>query len=314
MVLVMGATGRTGGAAAAGFFRKMEPVRVLIRSEGRRQEMEDAGYEVVIGDLTRDSDVRRAMDGVDAVYHVAPQPLDHPDPVALELEIGRRVVDAAKDACVGHLIYLSVFGVDRKTGIPHFESKAAIEKWILDAGLAYTFLRPCSFMENFDRQKDEILSGTLTGAMMPSIPLSIVSVEDIGRAAAAAYTWKKKNRAYDLVGPRGVTFTEVAAAFSLALGKPVTYRHLPARQWAEGAKAFMSPKFADDLAMMFERYNDGTFVGKPTAMREELGVEPTSIEGYAMQKVNIWKGILTNQPGILFNPRAEAAKKPLPET
>ncbi len=313
MVLVMGATGRTGGAAAAAFFRKLEPVRVLIRSESRRQAMEDEGYEVVVGDLTRDADVRRAMDGVDAVYHVAPQPLDHPDPVALELDIGRRVVDAAKDYNVKHFIYLSVFGADRKTGIPHFKSKAQIERWIEEAGLSYTFLRPCYFMENLDLQKKEILGGTLTAPMNPEVPLSIVSIEDIGRAAAAAHAWKKVNRAFDLVGPRGVTFTEVAAAFGKALGENVAYRPIPPSEWAKGAKAFMSPRLADDLALMFERYNEGTFVGKPNAMREELGIEPTSIESYALQKVNIWKGVLTAQEGILFNPRAEEAKK-RPET
>jgi uncharacterized protein YbjT (DUF2867 family) len=56
--------------------------------------------------------------------------------------------EAAKAAGVGHLIYSSVADANKKTGIPHFESKYLVEKHVAGLGIPYTISAPVAFMEN----------------------------------------------------------------------------------------------------------------------------------------------------------------------
>ena len=65
-----------------------------------------------------------------------------------ETRQGIVAAEAAKAAGVGHLIYSSVAGANKKTGIPHFESKHLVEKHIAGLGIPYTISAPASFMEN----------------------------------------------------------------------------------------------------------------------------------------------------------------------
>ena len=55
------------------------------------------------------------------------------------------LADAAKAAGIQHLVYTSVGGAERKSGLPHFESKWQIEEHIRSLGLPATILRPVLF-------------------------------------------------------------------------------------------------------------------------------------------------------------------------
>jgi len=41
-----------------------------------------------------------------------------------------------------HVVYSSVGGAERHTGIPHFESKCRVEEHLTSLGLSVTFVRP----------------------------------------------------------------------------------------------------------------------------------------------------------------------------
>ena len=63
---------------------------------------------------------------------------------------GKLLASLAAEAGVQHFVYCSAGGVDRHSGVPHFESKHAIEEHIRALGLPATILRPAAFMEMFD--------------------------------------------------------------------------------------------------------------------------------------------------------------------
>lgn len=90
---------------------------------------------------------------------------------------------------VPHLIYSSVGGAERHTGIPHFESKRAVEQYLHQIGVPTTVLRPTFFMDNFSgafapRAEDGEL--VLRAPLQPDVPLQMIAVTDIGQAAATA--------------------------------------------------------------------------------------------------------------------------------
>jgi uncharacterized protein YbjT (DUF2867 family) len=67
----------------------------------------------------------------------------------VEVAHGHAIADAAAAAGVPHVIYSSVGGAERHTGIPHFDSKRDIEEYLVARGLSTTFVRPVFFMDNF---------------------------------------------------------------------------------------------------------------------------------------------------------------------
>jgi NAD(P)H dehydrogenase (quinone) len=71
--LITGATGATGGAAAAQLLDKGECVRAFVHREDERSEaLRMRGVEIVVGDLLDFDAVREALKGVDRAYFVYP--------------------------------------------------------------------------------------------------------------------------------------------------------------------------------------------------------------------------------------------------
>jgi uncharacterized protein YbjT (DUF2867 family) len=148
-ILVLGATGRQGGAVVRELTARGFPVRALTRDPGKPEAKALAGLgaAVVNGSLDDAVSLRRAMEGVHGAFSI--QTPYGPGGAARETREGVAVADAAKAAGVKHLVYSSVGGAERNTGIPHFESKHRIEEHIRAARMRATILRPVFFMENF---------------------------------------------------------------------------------------------------------------------------------------------------------------------
>ncbi len=76
-----------------------------------------------------------------------------------ETRAGIAVAEATKATRVAHLVYSSIGGAERGTGIPHFECKYLVEQHIRNAVLHATILRPVFFMENFAHTGPEEVGG-----------------------------------------------------------------------------------------------------------------------------------------------------------
>ncbi len=179
--------------------------------------------ELVEADLDDRSSLAKALDGTYGVF-AAMTPFEKG--VEAEARQGKNLVEAAKLASVGHFVYSSVGGADRNTGIPHFESKWAIENHLRRSMIPYTVLRPASFMENFSYpyNKKSILSGRLESTLGPETPLQMISVDDIAGFAALAFDAPEQwvSREIEIAGDQK-TMPEVAELFSTSIGSRVSY-------------------------------------------------------------------------------------------
>src|SRR5579864_5156497 len=187
-LLITGATGRQGGAVVRHLLPKGWKLRALTRDPGGHaaQALTQKGVEVVQGDLEDAASVVRAAAGVYGIYSVQ-------DFWAVgakrEVQQGRNVADAAKKAGVNHLVYSSVGGAERNTGIPHWESKWEIEKYIRSLELPVTVLRPVTFMEGYyiDQVEIGILKGKLVDPVRADKPYQTIATNDIGAFVALAF-------------------------------------------------------------------------------------------------------------------------------
>jgi uncharacterized protein YbjT (DUF2867 family) len=244
-VLVTGATGQQGGAVAYALLSKGHRVKALTRkpdSDAARR-LASAGAEVVAGDLGDATSVLKAANDVDTMFLMGNS---YEAGVEEETRQGILAADAAKAAGVGHLIYSSVADADKKTGIPHFESKYLVEKHVAGLGIPYTISAPVAFMENIVApwSLGALRQGTHAFAMPPKRNLQLVALADIGAFVAALVERREQvfGKRFDFAGDE-LSGEEQVKILSQAIGRPINYQEIPiavARQQSE------------DVALMFE--------------------------------------------------------------
>jgi uncharacterized protein YbjT (DUF2867 family) len=228
-VLVTGATGRQGGAVIRHMLPKGWKLRALTRNpDGHEaQALASQGIEVMRGDLEDPDSIARAAIGAYGIYSVQ-------DFWAVgakrEVQQGKNVANAAKKAEIKHFVYSSVGGAERKTQIPHWESKWEVENYIRQLGLPATVIRPVSFMETYyiDQVEIGILKGKLADPIRGDKPYQTIATDDIGAFVALAFERPSEfiGKALEIAGSE-LTNVEAAKVFSQVLGKPVKFQRIP---------------------------------------------------------------------------------------
>lgn len=148
-ILVIGATGQQGGAVARELLSRGRAVWAFTHSPNSpaAQALAERGARLVQGDLDDPASIRAPMSGAAAVFSVQ----THLTPAGVEGEVrqGKAVAEAARQAGITQLVYSSVDGAERQSGIPHFESRWEVEQHLRALGVPTTVLRPTMFMDNF---------------------------------------------------------------------------------------------------------------------------------------------------------------------
>jgi uncharacterized protein YbjT (DUF2867 family) len=220
LVVVTGGTGRQGGSVARHLLADGWNVAALVRNPDSpaAQMLVDQGVELRQGDLEDRASIDAALKGANGVYSVQ----SWKDGIDAEVRQGFNLAEAAAAAGVEHFVYSSVGGVERDSGVPHFESKWRIEERIRELDLPYTIWRPVYFMENLLWQKDAIQGGHLVSMMDPEVPLQFIAVEDIGAFVAMSFrtpgTWLGKCTE---IASDELTFNRVAELLSCVVQREV---------------------------------------------------------------------------------------------
>jgi uncharacterized protein YbjT (DUF2867 family) len=262
-VLVTGATGQQGGAVARALLSSGHRVKSLTRkpdSDAARR-LASAGADVVAGDLGDPVSVAEAASGVDTMFLMGNS---YEAGTEEETRQGIIAADAAKAAGVGHLIYSSVADANKKTGIPHFESKHLVEKHVVGLGIPYTISAPVAFMENIVAPWSigGLRQGTHAFAMPPKRVLQLVALADIGAFVAALVERREQvfGKRFDFAGDE-LSGEEQAKILSQVIGRPINYQEIPisaARQQSE------------DTALMFEWFDRAGYDADITALRRDF--------------------------------------------
>jgi NAD(P)H dehydrogenase (quinone) len=277
MILVSGASGKSGSAVLRALARRGTNARALVHRKEQVGAATAAGaVEVVCGDMLDLVDLERAMEGADHVYHICPNM--HPQ----EVEIGMRVMAAAKKQRVSHFLYHSVLH-PQVEAMPHHWNKMRVEEFLFTSGLPTTILQPCAYMQNISGYWDAITrDGIYAVPYAPETQISIVDLEDVAEVAARVLTEPgHQSASYELCGPDPLSQHDVAAMLAKGLGKPVHALSLDRTAWADVvSKAGMAPYTVDTLGKMFEYYERNGFVGSPGVIEWLLGRSPTTFEAY----------------------------------
>jgi uncharacterized protein YbjT (DUF2867 family) len=144
MILLTGGTGFIGRVLTRQLVETGHKVRILLRSSPRTPRLPTGvPVEVAVTGLNDVQGLRAAMRGVDTIYHLAGGEGEggHGNLQAIDIEGTRALCEAAADARVGRLLYLSHLGADRAAGFPVLKAKGIAEEYIRKSGVPYTILR-----------------------------------------------------------------------------------------------------------------------------------------------------------------------------
>ena len=266
-VFITGITGNQGGAVARHLLHQGHTVIGLTRNANSKKaiELKANGAQLIEGNLYEPESYKADLQSVDSIFLV--QALQKK---AREIEQGKRFIDIIDPKNNIHLIYASVLGADLNTGVPHFESKYELEKYIQSKNLSHTILRSASFYENhlFPRVANDIKKGKYISPLKSTCKQQMIGVDDIGKIAVQVLANREK---YDgKILPIATDEWQVGAIpeiFSKALNKKVIYKKLP---------GFITRLvMGRDLHRMFTymNTNDFSIIENVDAVRNEFNIQ-----------------------------------------
>ena len=283
MILVTGAAGKTGLAVIRSLASRGIQVRGLIHQEEYRASVMEAGAEdALLGDLLSEQDLMKAMEGVQAVYHIPPNV--HPR----EVEIGQLVIQEAFRECVEHFVYHSVLHPQLED-MPHHWLKLRVEEQLIASGLPFTILQPTAYMQNITNQLAKIArEGIYQVPYSIKTRLCLVDLIDVAEVAAIVLTEGTHTGAiYQLVGTGLTSQKEIASLLSKLLGKEINAVQVSLEDWQEQvAKTGLGSYEISSLVKMFLHYQNHGFYGNPRMLHWLLGRGPTTLDDCLRREIS----------------------------
>lgn len=207
-----------------------QPVRAVVRDpeSARSASLAARGVTLVQGDQEDADSLVGALRDIRGLFFMATFSEDAGGTEG-ETRRGRTVAQSAARAEVPHVVYSSVGGAERHSGVPHFESKRRVEEALTDL-VPSSFVRPTFFMENLAGavRADDSPEFVYRFPMPGDVPIQIVAVADIGKISAAVLLDPSllPTGTIEIAGDM-LTGEQIAAAIGERLGKPARFEALP---------------------------------------------------------------------------------------
>ncbi|MEU5977865.1 NAD(P)H-binding protein [Streptomyces sp. NPDC047315] len=263
--LVLGATGKTGRRVAARLRLRGTPVRAASRTSAAPFDWsEPGGWDAVLR-------------GAEAVYVVPPTV---PGPV-------HEFVARAEAAGVQRLVLLSGRGSDTWGDTAFGLDMRSAEEAVRGSALEWTVVRPSNFAQNFDEDlfHAPLLAGELA---LPAgaVPDPFIDVEDVADVAATVLSepGRHAGKAYDVTGPRSITFEEATELIARASGRPIAYRRVSADEYVAGlVEEGWGEDDAQHVVDMFVLMERGLLADPTDDVAAVLGRPARSFEDYVVR-------------------------------
>lgn len=259
LVLVLGATGKTGSRIVSSLKSQGVPVRLGSRSASPAF------------DWNKHATWDACLEGVTKIYINYAPDLAMPGATDAIAKLARR----AKAAGVKHLVLLSGRGE---------EEAQACEAIVRDGGMDWTIVRASWFNQNFSEGafEDMVQAGQIT---LPDVstPEPFVDVDDIADVAVAALTQPgHSGELYEVTGPRLLTLADIAEELSNATGREIKYTPVPHDAFVQGVAASGAPEeVVWMLDYLFATVLDGRNAYLTDGVQRALGREPKDFADYA---------------------------------
>ncbi len=291
MYVILGATGKVGGAAAAKLLALGKPVRAVGRNAEKLAALAKLGAEIAVGSMEDSVFLAKSMVGAKSVFAMIPPDMQTPDIHAHYDKIGTAVVKAIVEAKVTHVVHLSSLGAHLPEGTGPIAGLHRQEQRLNAlSGVSVLHLRPGYFMENLYGSIPIIKGMGINGsALRGDLIMSVIASKDVGEVAALRlqkrdFTGKS---AQELVGQRDLNMTQITIVIGRAIGKPdLKYVQFPYPDALQGMiGAGMSQSMAENFVAMSRALNEGLI---PHTPRNSANTTTSSIEEFAQAFAKVY--------------------------
>jgi uncharacterized protein YbjT (DUF2867 family) len=277
-ILVTSGAGNTGRPVTEDLLRRGFPVRAMVRREDERADrLRELGADVVAGNLFDVRDLRRAMDGVQRAYFVAPH-----GPNGLHAAMSFSV--AAEDAKLETVTTLTQWLLH-----PGHPSLATRELWLADQTMPWmpsvdvVRITPGWFAWTYFLVLDVV-------AQLGVFPMALgegrnapPSNEDMGAVVAATLADPAPHvgKTYRPTGPELLTPEQIAQTFAKVLGRDVKYQPSSIDMFIRAAMVagYDSYQISQVRLYLTDYQQDAFAIGAPTdVVRELTGRAPEDFE------------------------------------
>lgn len=211
-----------------------------------------------------------------------------PDYHADQDKRGEAIASAIRESGVRHVVALSSVGGELASGNGFIASLHRQERRLRALeGVNVMFLRPGAFFEGFYAALETIRhEGVVADSVAPEAKVPMIATADIAAVAAAALQESNWSGIVvrELLGPRDLTYTEVAAAIGEAIGQAdLQYVQLPDEELV--AILTEAAGFSPDFAALFVEFNQALSEGRLHSLegRNESNTTPTEFDEFAAE-------------------------------
>lgn len=287
MIVITGATGKTGRPTVEGLLAKSEKIRVVGRDAKKLEGFVQRGAEAFVGFVEDPASMTKAFEGATAAFLLLPEDVTSQDMRAHQEQVSDCYAAAVAKARVPFAVTLSSIGAQHaeKTG-PIVGLHNMEQKLNSIANLNVLHLRPGYFMENLLMSIPPLRSmGALPGGMTGEMQMPWIATKDIGAYAATRLAARdfSGSSTQELHGQRDISMKEAATVVGKAIGKPnLGYMQVPFMILEPALTQMGLPKSTAALLIeMWKGANAGLVA--PQETRSARNTTPTTIESFAAE-------------------------------
>jgi len=280
-ILVIGSTGKVGGALTEALIRAGQSVRAATRSPERFTASD--GVEPVRFDYTDTSTYASALDGVDRIFMMEPQP-------SLDVASDKRMIPFLEEAAKGDrkIVLMSSASVEYDDTEPLRRVEVALER----SGSAFVVLRPNWFMDNFHTWwLEPIKEANVIPVPAADARSAFIDSRDVADCAAAVLLSDRfDKKTFTLTGPEALTYEQAAATLSKKSGREIQYVPIDDESFTASLVDVGLPlDTAEYLTGLFRATRRGTAATPSKDVEALTGNKPRTLETYAEDNKLAWQ-------------------------
>ncbi|KAI1209666.1 NAD(P)-binding protein [Annulohypoxylon truncatum] len=282
-VLLLGGTGKVGGRIAPLLKAANVPTLVASRSGNSPTGLPGVKFDWFDESTWEPVFASASSPPIGAVFLVAPL-MSHPGAIM------RKFIDLAVAKGAKRFVLLGASPITE--GGPWMGDA---QKYLRELGeqgkLSWSVLRPTWFQQNFTenahgtflKSESKLFSGTGNG----KVPF--VNAEDIAAVGFHALTSPQPpNTDYVILGPELLSYPDVAAIISAAVGRTIEYVELSEADLAARFAQWIDPEYAATLAAMDTDIKNGAENRTNDVVRTVTGKEPRSFRDFVEENKAAW--------------------------
>ncbi|MDT8319092.1 MAG: SDR family oxidoreductase [Xanthomonadales bacterium] len=247
MILLSGATGKTGQKLVDLIRSRNLSARAIVRDPEKADALRASGLETVVGDLQDGATLAKAMADVDRAFLLMANTEN-------QCLLEKNFIDAARAAAVSQLVKLSAIGADSGSTAVLKRYHGEVEDYLRQSGLVYTIVQAGFFMDNMFTCAHSIAREDRFYLPMGSGRTAPIDIRDVAEAALAALTQPgHENKTYLITGAEMLSFADMAAVFSEVLGREIQYVDVPEEEFRQQLiAAGLSDWYVSAVLQLFE--------------------------------------------------------------